>query len=169
MVNLLILFAKHWRRQKRARRLSSKGSFRPNSQALWCELIKDIAAIANSGGGVIVIGLENDGTPSGWDPTSFIATDPANVVNILAKYVGDQFDGFEISGSKKSNYRVATCGCRERHPSASRSQFVLVDETTEAVRSSQLIVTSGDEVDGGAGDIESGDAWSSDRCGRWLL
>ena len=70
--------------------------------------------MANSGGGVIVIGLGNDGTPSGWDPTSFLAIDPANVVNILAKYVGDQFDGFEISGSKKSKYRVATIKLQAR-------------------------------------------------------
>jgi hypothetical protein len=28
------------------------------------------------------------------------------------------------------------CGCRERHPWPSRSQFVFVDESTESVRSS---------------------------------
>ena len=70
--------------------------------------------MANSGGGVIVIGLENDGTPSWWDPTAFLAVDPANVVNILAKYVGDQFDGFEISGAKKSNRRVAAIKIQAR-------------------------------------------------------
>ena len=30
-------------------------------------------------------------------------------------------------------------------------------------------VISGGEVDSDAGDIKSGDACSSERCGRWLL
>ena len=41
---------------------------------------------------------------------------------------------------RRATYHAAylACVCRERHPRASRSQFVLVDESTEAVRSSQL-------------------------------
>jgi hypothetical protein len=40
--------------------------------------------------------------------------------------------------SAESDVRTGACGCRECHPTDSRSQFVFVDETTEPVRSSQL-------------------------------
>jgi len=99
---------------RESKKVEFKREFSADQPGAWCELIKDIAAMANSGGGVIVIGLENDGTPAGWDPTSFLAIDPANVVNNLAKYVGDQFDGFEISEAKKSNCRVATIKIQAR-------------------------------------------------------
>lgn len=73
----------------------------------WCEIIKDIAAMANSGGGSILLGIKNDGTPSGWDPSNVLATDPAHVVDKIAKYTGEQFSDFEIVAIRRENYRVA--------------------------------------------------------------
>src|SRR5665647_2994667 len=37
----------------------------------WCELIKDILAMANSGGGVILVGVDDSGKPSGAILTRF--------------------------------------------------------------------------------------------------
>jgi len=53
--------------------------------------------MANTGGGVIVVGLDDNGTPSGWDPAQLLEIDPAIVVDKLAKYVAEQFDEIEIS------------------------------------------------------------------------
>ena len=37
-----------------------KASFDPKSTQDWCELIKDIIAMTNSGGGTIIIGVADD-------------------------------------------------------------------------------------------------------------
>jgi predicted HTH transcriptional regulator len=71
----------------------------------WCEIIKDIAAMANSGGGSILFGIKDDGTPSGWDPSNVLATDPAHIVDKIAKYTGEQFSDFEIVATRRENYR----------------------------------------------------------------
>jgi predicted HTH transcriptional regulator len=44
-----------------------KASFDPEMAADWVELIKDVVAMANSGGGTIIIGIEDGGQPSGYD------------------------------------------------------------------------------------------------------
>ncbi len=44
-----------------------KSAFDVHSNREWCELLKDVVAIANSGGGVIVIGLDDHGAPSNID------------------------------------------------------------------------------------------------------
>jgi predicted HTH transcriptional regulator len=52
-------------------RVEFKEQLDPADGGDWCEVIKDIVAIANSGGGSIVLGIKNDGTPSGWIPPNF--------------------------------------------------------------------------------------------------
>jgi len=47
--------------------LEFKDRFDPKNTGDWCELIKDIVAMANSGGGRIVIGANDDGTSSAYD------------------------------------------------------------------------------------------------------
>ena len=48
-----------------SKHIEFKQSFDPNSQANWCEIVKDIVAIAISGGGVMIFGLTSSGEPSG--------------------------------------------------------------------------------------------------------
>jgi len=43
--------------------LDFKEQFDPMSRQDWCELIKDIAAIANSGGGAIIVGVKTTAPP----------------------------------------------------------------------------------------------------------
>jgi hypothetical protein len=73
----------------------------------WCELLKDIVAIANSGGGTIVVGLKNDGSPSDWDPAPLLSLDHAKLVDRIAKYTGEQFADIEITEQKKDGKRMA--------------------------------------------------------------
>jgi hypothetical protein len=53
----------------------------------WCELIKDIVALANSGGGIIVFGLDSLGKPTGESIESIVREDSADIVNRVAKYI----------------------------------------------------------------------------------
>jgi len=78
-----------------------------SSTAEWCELVKDIMAMANSGGGTIVIGLENDGSPVGRDVTPILALDPADITNRIYKYTDTQFAEFEIHKAEKNGVVVA--------------------------------------------------------------
>jgi predicted HTH transcriptional regulator len=50
-----------------------KREFDPTSPPGWCELVKDVVAMANSGGGTILIGVNDDGSPSGCDITTALA------------------------------------------------------------------------------------------------
>jgi predicted HTH transcriptional regulator len=56
--------------------LDFKASFDPASSGHWCELVKDIVAIANSGGGVIVFGVNDDGTPASGDRAQYSLSIP---------------------------------------------------------------------------------------------
>jgi predicted HTH transcriptional regulator len=60
-----------------------KGRFDLNAKGDWCELIKDIVAMTNSGGGSILFGLDDDGQPTGLDSTEILRCDPADITNKL--------------------------------------------------------------------------------------
>lgn len=54
---------------------------RPSSPAAWCELVKDIVACANSGGGVLVFGVNNDSSVCGGDLSAVKEMDPATITS----------------------------------------------------------------------------------------
>jgi hypothetical protein len=85
----------------------------------WCELIKDLVAIANSGGGDIFVGIANNGVSSGWDPSPLLNFDPAQVVDKIAKYTGEQFSGFAMSTLQRGSSTI----CRI---SVDRAEYPLV-------------------------------------------
>lgn len=73
-----------------------KESFDVNRSGDWCEVIKDLVAMANSGGGVIVFGVRNGGE-SGGDPVAgLLRYDPAKVTDKIYSYTGEHFSSFEI-------------------------------------------------------------------------
>lgn len=73
---------------RESKRIEFKQGFDPNSPGEWCELIKDIVAISNSGGGIIVFGLDSRGTPTGTSVEGKSQIDPADIVNKLSRYTG---------------------------------------------------------------------------------
>lgn len=83
-----------------------KSSFDPGSNRDWLELIKDIAVFANSGGGYILFGLNDDGTPAGSDVSGILAVDPADLENRLFKYFGQHFSGAEIIETQKLGHEI---------------------------------------------------------------
>jgi hypothetical protein len=64
-----------------------KSSFDTALRSEWCELIKDLVAMANSGGGCIVFGANDDGSRSAWDPAPILDLDPAQISDQLRRYV----------------------------------------------------------------------------------
>ena len=81
----------------------------------WLEIIKDIAAFANSGGGYILVGLSDDGSPSQADVSGLLAVDSADLGNRIHKYTGHHFSGVELIECEKSGYEV----CAIRVPAVS--------------------------------------------------
>lgn len=91
---------------KETRESEFKQTFDPGSLRDWCELLKDIFALANSGGGVIVFGLNNDGQPAGVDVSSIASLDPARIADKIDAYTGVHFDDFELVPEAKGGQPV---------------------------------------------------------------
>ena len=93
--------------KRETKRLEFKEQFDVRADRDWCEIIKDIVALANSGGGLLIVGLRNDGSPSGWDVTEVLQIDPAKVTDKIYSYTGEQFAEFEMESLKRSGKTVA--------------------------------------------------------------
>lgn len=93
--------------KRESKYIDFKESFDPTSAGAWCEIIKAIVAMANTGGGVILFGLDNSGTPTGFDVAPILTLDSATVTDRINKYTGYQFTEFEILDCTKAGQRVA--------------------------------------------------------------
>ena len=92
---------------KESKAIDFKSEFDPNLDHDVCEIIKDIAAIANSGGGAIIIGANDDGSYANNDITPILKIDPAKITDKMEKYTGIQFSDFEIMKIKRKKKTVA--------------------------------------------------------------
>jgi Schlafen, AlbA_2 len=81
-------------------RVDFKRSFDTTSQAEWIELVKDLVSIANSGGGTICVGLDDNGSHAGIDLTPLNSIDPAELTDKIARYTDIQFSDFRIAKSQ---------------------------------------------------------------------
>lgn len=96
------------RASRETREIEFKSEFDPSQRGHWCEIIKDIMAIANSGGGVIVFGLDSTGQPTGSDVMPLLKIDPAQITDKVHSYTGVDYDEFEIRKEiKDSNLNYA--------------------------------------------------------------
>ncbi len=93
--------------KRESKRVDFKSAFDPESAGDWCELVKDIVAMANSGGGAIVIGLDNGGAPSKNDVKAVLGLDHAKFVDKIRKYTGFEFGELEVHEAKKQDDTVA--------------------------------------------------------------
>ena len=93
--------------KRESKSVEFKESFDINSNREWCEIIKDIVALANSGGGIIVFGLSNTGLPNNSDLSEILELDPAKVADRIKKYIGIHTVELEIHESLKQNCTVA--------------------------------------------------------------
>ena len=88
-------------------RLDFKSGFDPSLTGDWSDLIKDVIAMANSGGGCVIVALNDDGKPSGDSVAAFLALDSADIGNKIHKYTGHHFSEFAIERREVSRCEVA--------------------------------------------------------------
>jgi hypothetical protein len=84
-----------------------KSRFDPRSDTEWVELVKDLVAMANSGGGVVLVGVQDDASPSGADISSVIRLDPAQLTDKIFRYTGEHFSGFAIREGVRDGNAIA--------------------------------------------------------------
>lgn len=70
------------------------------------EIIKEIVAIANSGGGCIIFGVDDRGMPTEDDIDSIKNWDPADITNQIYKYTHTNFGGFEKISKEKGGIEI---------------------------------------------------------------
>lgn len=104
--------------KRESRSVEFKEKFDTSNNGEWLEIIKDFCAIANSGGGVIIVGVKNNGAPSGIDISDVLRLDGAMIADKLHKYIGEHFDGFEILEVRRgrSNAAAIIVSAKEESP-----------------------------------------------------
>jgi predicted HTH transcriptional regulator len=95
------------RAKRESKHIEFKQCFDITAAADWCEVIKDIAAIANSGGGAIVFGADSKGLPVGVNVSAIAGLDSAHLTDKLHSYTGCHFAAFELAVVKKGKRSVA--------------------------------------------------------------
>ncbi|MGD0060735.1 MAG: ATP-binding protein, partial [Verrucomicrobiia bacterium] len=91
---------------RESKHVEFKSVFHPDSAEHWCELVKDIAAISNSGGGIIVVGLDSRGLPVEESCPELRDLDPADVADKLTRYTGSHSVEIELTEATKKGKRV---------------------------------------------------------------
>lgn len=101
--------------RRESRRIEFKETFDVTSNQDWCETVKDIIAMANSGGGVILFGVNNKGEASGGDVSAISALDPAVITDRIRKYIDANFAEFELIDLTKDGVAVVALLVQEAH------------------------------------------------------
>jgi Putative DNA-binding domain/EC042_2821-lke REase len=101
--------------QRESKHVEFKEKFDHTDAQDLCEVVKDIVAMANSGGGHILFGVKNDGSVSGWDCTLLHGLDSAQLTDKIASYVGEQFSEFDIYEAERRGSRIAVMEVRPVH------------------------------------------------------
>lgn len=83
------------------RHVDFKEQFDPNSASDWSNVTKDIIAMANSGGGILVFGVTDDGNNAGFDRDVVLKVDPATISNKIHSYTGENFSDFKVIEIKR--------------------------------------------------------------------
>jgi predicted HTH transcriptional regulator len=86
--------------------LDFKSEFNSGVPHDWCEFVKDLVAMANSGGGLIVFGVNDDGSPAAGDLTDIGSLDHAVIVDKVTKYTGQNFAAFSLERSSRGGRPV---------------------------------------------------------------
>lgn len=86
-------------RKRESKTLDFKATIDLESTRDWGEVVKDMVAMANSGGGVIVVGVDDRGLLSGADVSALAQLDPAKITDKVSKYTGEQFQGFDVEAA----------------------------------------------------------------------
>lgn len=90
------LLGKALNAKRESKLIEFKSAFDPNSAQDWCEIIKDIVALANTAGGAIVFGVDNSGLPCGFAPDTILMVDPAKISDKIHKYTSTNYSEMKL-------------------------------------------------------------------------
>ena len=93
--------------KRRSKYVAFKTSFDIGSSGDWCELLRDLAAMANSGGGVVLIGVAADGTPSNSEVSAVLGMDAVMLADKLHHFTDSPFADFHIHEAHKDGGMLA--------------------------------------------------------------
>jgi len=93
--------------RRESRTIEFKEEFDPSSPQQSLETLKDIVAIANSGGGALAIGINNNGKGCKTDVGRVLDYDHAKYCDLIKKYTMQDFSDFEVTEAKKDGHRIA--------------------------------------------------------------
>jgi predicted HTH transcriptional regulator len=94
--------------QRESKQIEFKQSFDLNSDKDWLEImVRSLVAMANSGGGVIIFGLDRSGKVIGADANPILNLDPAKITDKVNAYTQSQFSDFEITSFERENTILA--------------------------------------------------------------
>jgi hypothetical protein len=93
--------------KRESKSIEFKEQFLPTDPRQSLEVLKDIVAIANSGGGALTIGIDNSGMALGTDVMHVLAYDQAKYCDLIRKYTLQNFCDFEVVEADKDGHSVA--------------------------------------------------------------
>lgn len=73
----------------------------------WLEVIKDLVAMANSGGGVILFGVDDSAVATGANVQPILDFDASRIGDKLRKYTGIPFGGFTLHSAQRGAFQIA--------------------------------------------------------------
>ncbi len=85
-----------------------KSELDTTSALAWCEVAKDLIAMANSGGGILVFGVNDDGTHSRFNSNIILTLDPTLISEKISRYLDVDFTEFEQIEIQRKRKRVAS-------------------------------------------------------------
>lgn len=92
--------------KKESKYVDFKTSFDGSNRA-WLKMLKSIVAMANTDGGVLVFGVNDNGTLSGFDVEMVLQIDPATITDKIYSHTNVQFDDFDILETERDGAKVA--------------------------------------------------------------
>ncbi|MGD0799159.1 MAG: ATP-binding protein [Acidobacteriaceae bacterium] len=92
--------------RRESKYIEFKQGFDCDSKGEWCEVVKDLVAMSNSGGGIVVFGLTSTGEPVDTDLSKIATLDPADVSNKVGSYTGSSDFEFSIVDLEKGGRKL---------------------------------------------------------------
>jgi hypothetical protein len=93
--------------KRESKSIEFKEQFIPTDPRQSLEVLKDIVAISNSGGGTLVIGINNVGQATGGDVKPVLDYDHAKYCDLIRKYTNQNYADFEVIEAEKDGHTVA--------------------------------------------------------------
>lgn len=102
--------------KRESRYVEFKESFDPTDAGSWCELLKDLIAIANTGGGILIFGVKDNGTlGAGAGLEAIRSLDPARISDQIFKYTASHFSDFQIHDVEREGTSLVAITVGETH------------------------------------------------------